>query len=268
MGIAKENPDAGYDLPLYLSLQLEKAFAYSKQNASWQKSLQLFTDMVCSLESNRGKLAVNNAMQEALSQLRFHDYLEALQCSDPWWTSLPLISSYLCELVFPELEKKESLHQLLDCFENLTHEVCRQYKPAPIESIDFHSEVGLEYTKNVFLLFPTHLGLVHTACICFPEYQTSIPHTHPELVVEKVLEGTLYEIHFHQNEKAFEYTGTTELKEGSFISSCSDLGYPHSVRGKNGPVRTIATFAGFEGMRKISSKEILNLSKIPKPFPY
>ena len=158
----------------------------------------------------------------------------------------------------------------LDILRQLNTDMAELIKKQKFDYSPFGKERGYEYRRNQINQFATPFGVFQTVLLEFPDFQTTVPHSHPFLLAETVIDGSIQELQFERNGRGrFDYTGYEVFREGHQIVEKEDHGRPHAVRGFGGPARVVASFCcGGNSMRVIDPSEICNIRKIPKPFAY
>lgn len=102
--------------------------------------------------------------------------------------------------------------------------------------------------KEVIYKKTTKWGDLSVEMMLFTGEEYTGFHTHPEFVVDKILEGRLIEID--------ENGDVDHRKEGCVRSSFDPKGMPHNVKGDNGTCVTLCCYLGFNPVSKMKYMEM------------
>lgn len=123
------------------------------------------------------------------------------------------------------------------------------FKTFKVNSKDSHG-------KEILLKLNTIHGTLRFEKMLFCEQRETELHTHPEFIVDEILEGFLIENQFSMNDLNFKYSHTVQRNPGHIQKVYDPKGHPHKVHSLKGDCLTVCLYLGHQYVEKV--KENLN----------
>lgn len=106
--------------------------------------------------------------------------------------------------------------------------------------------------KEILLKLNTKHGTLRFEKMLFCEQRETELHTHPEFIVDEILEGFLIENQFKLvNGINFEYSHTLQRNPGNLQKVFDPKGHPHKVHSLKGDCMTICLYLGHQYVERV-----------------
>lgn len=115
---------------------------------------------------------------------------------------------------------------------------------------------GLSHVKSNYLTLQTDKGELIFEVIKFTGNQSTGLHTHPEFLIDEIIEGSIEELNYKENSDGnYIYCGRDIRQVGSMRRTHTTCGLPHDVCAKDSPCISFALSLGKRSVETIASEK-------------